>query len=64
MHNISGKTALITGASSTIGLAISQSLLGQHCRFIGIARELTRSVKNNLFEPHSEDLTNLNKKMG
>jgi len=62
MHDLSAKTALITGASSGIGLAITQSLLKQHCRVIGIARDFSKiQLKHELFETHEQDLTDLNK---
>ncbi|MCK5667248.1 MAG: SDR family NAD(P)-dependent oxidoreductase [Thiotrichaceae bacterium] len=62
MKNFSGKTALITGASSGIGLAITQTLLTQQCRVIGIARDFSKvDIQNELFESFSQDLTDLNK---
>ncbi len=62
MKNLSGKTALITGASSGIGLAITRALLAQQCRVIGIARDFSKAdIQNELFESFNQDLTDLNK---
>ena len=62
MPDLSNKTALVTGASSGIGLAITQALLHQQCRVIGIARDFTKvAIENPLFESHIQDLTDLNK---
>ena len=62
MKNLSGKTPLITGASSGIGLAITQVLLVQQCRVIGIARDFSKAdIQNELFESFNQDLTDLNK---
>lgn len=61
MQNLSGKTALVTGASSGIGLAITQTLLGQKCRVIGVARDFDKvHLNNDLFESHRLDLSDLN----
>ena len=55
------KTALVTGASSGIGLAISQTLLKQQYRVIGLARDFSKvNIDNPLFETHTQDLTDLN----
>jgi len=62
MNMLSGKTALVTGASSGIGLAITQTLLSQHCRVIGIARDFSKvNFNSDLFESFSQDLSDLNK---
>lgn len=62
MNDLSGKTALITGASSGIGLTITQSLLDLNCKVIGIARDFSKiSIDNPLFETHSLDLVDLEK---
>ena len=62
MPDLSNKTALVTGASSGIGLAITQALLQQQCRVIGIARDFNKvTIESPLFESHSQDLTDLNK---
>lgn len=60
MNTLQGKTALVTGASSGIGRAITLQLLAQHCRVIGLGRDFTRNpVENPLFTFHSQDLTEL-----
>ena len=60
MNNFSDKTAIVTGASSGIGLAISNALLQQQCRVIGIARDFSKSpITSPLFEPHEQDLGKL-----
>lgn len=65
MKNLAGKTALVTGASSGIGLAITQCLVQQHCRVIGLARNFNKTkIENELFEPHSQDLIALDKTSG
>ncbi len=62
MNMLSGKTALVTGASSGIGLAITQTLLAQHCRVIGIARDFSKvNIDSDFFESFSQDLGDLNK---
>lgn len=62
MQNLSGKTALITGASSGIGLAVTRLLLSLHCRVIGIARDFDKlNLDKELFQSHSQDLVDLNK---
>ena len=54
------KTALVTGASSGIGLAITRSLLAAECRVIGIARDFTKlDLSNELFQAHTQDLVEL-----
>ena len=61
MINLSTKTALVTGASSGIGLSITRTLLAQQCRVIGIARDFTKvNIDSNLFQFFSQDLTDLN----
>ncbi len=56
------KTALVTGASSGIGLAITRSLLAAGCRVIGIARDFTKlDLSSELFEAHSQDLVELDR---
>ena len=62
MKNLSGKVALVTGASSGIGLSITQTLLTQQCRVIGIARDFSKAnINSELFVPFSQDLVDLNK---
>jgi len=54
------KTALVTGASSGIGLAICEALLKQQCRVIGLARNFSKvTLGNPLFEAHTQDLSDL-----
>lgn len=61
MNDLSTKTALVTGASSGIGLTITQTLLAQQCRVIGIARDFDKvNIDSNLFQSFSQDLTDLN----
>lgn len=52
------KTALITGASSGIGLAVAQKLLENDWRVIGISRSASPIVNNN-FTNYENDLTNI-----
>ena len=60
MSELSGKTAIVSGASSGIGLAITQALLQQHCRVFGIARDFSKSrIESALFEAHEQDLSDL-----
>ncbi len=60
MSTLSGKTALVTGVSSGIGLAITQTLLDQQCRVIGIARDFSKvTIVSDSLETHSQDLVNL-----
>ena len=62
MKDLSAKIALVTGASSGIGLAITQTLLARQCRVIGIARDFSKAnINNKYFEPVSQDLMDLNK---
>jgi NADP-dependent 3-hydroxy acid dehydrogenase YdfG len=61
MNELQGKTALVTGASSGIGLAITQCLLDHGCHVIGLARDFQKaSINSPLFEAHSQDLADLN----
>lgn len=54
------KTALITGSSSGIGLAIVNSLLQQQYRVLGIARNHQKSAINHpLFTGYDQDLSQL-----
>ena len=58
--NLANKTALVTGASSGIGLAISRSLIAEQCQVIGIARDFTKlDLSSELFTTHSQDLVEL-----
>ncbi len=61
MNELNGKTAIVSGASSGIGLAISQALLQQQCRVIGIARDFSKagSLTAPLFAAHEQDLAEL-----
>lgn len=62
MHDLKGHTALVTGASSGIGLAISQCLLQSGCRVNGIARDFAKAdLQHPLFESHVLDLQDLEK---
>ncbi|MDJ0834713.1 MAG: SDR family oxidoreductase [Gammaproteobacteria bacterium] len=59
-EDLATKTALVTGASSGIGLAISRSLLAAGCRVIGIARDFSKlDPTSDRFETHSQDLVDL-----
>lgn len=60
MNNLEHKIAIVSGASSGIGLAITQALLAQQCRVIGIARDFSRvPIDSPLFEAHEQDLGKL-----
>lgn len=62
MNSLAGKSALVTGASSGIGRAISQSLLEHQCQVIGIARDFNKTgIQNPLFKTYQQDLTDLQK---
>jgi len=57
---LSTKTALVTGASSGIGLAIARSLLEQQCQVVGIARDFSKcELDSDGFEGVSLDLEDL-----
>lgn len=61
MTLLADKTALVTGASSGIGLAISKALVQLNCRVIGIARDFSRSALHaENFETYAQDLEDLN----
>lgn len=60
MPDLSGKTALVTGASSGIGLATCRRLLRHNCRVIGIARDFSKiGLDHPLLTTHSLDLLDL-----
>jgi 3-hydroxy acid dehydrogenase / malonic semialdehyde reductase len=60
MSSLSNKTAVITGSSSGIGLAIVNTLLQQQCKVIGIARNHKKaSIDNPLFTAYDQDLSDL-----
>jgi len=62
MNDLSSKTALVTGASSGIGLAISQALLAKRCQVIGIARDFSKAqIDSDLFDGYEQDLGELQK---
>lgn len=62
MNSLAQKTALVTGASSGIGLAITKTLLTQQCRVIGIARDFRKiNIDSELFQSVSQDLVDLHK---
>lgn len=61
MSDMTEKTALVTGASSGIGLAITRQLLEQQCHVVGIARDFSKTgVESELFESYTVDLADLN----
>ena len=60
MLSLANKTALVTGSSSGIGLAITQRLLSGGCRVIGIARDHGKAgIDDELFTPLTLDLARL-----
>jgi 3-hydroxy acid dehydrogenase / malonic semialdehyde reductase len=60
MTTLAHKTALITGSSSGIGLAIANALLQQQCGIIGIARNHQKAaIDNPLFTAYEQDLSDL-----
>ncbi len=62
MQDLTTKTALVTGASSGIGLAISQTLVQQGCQVIGLARNFNKCPLNDSrFTTYSQDLADLDK---
>lgn len=62
MTQLAAKTAIVTGASSGIGLAITQSLLQQQCKVIGVARNNNKAgIENALFTALDLDLSELSK---
>lgn len=60
MHQLSTKIALVSGASSGIGLAISEALIQQGCQVIGLARDFNKCpLKDELFSTYSQELGDL-----
>ncbi len=60
MHDLTGKTALVTGASSGIGRAICETLLARQCKVTGIARNFSKAeLDHPLFQPIEQDLGEL-----
>ena len=60
MNDLSAKTALVSGASSGIGLAICECLLARGCRVIGIARDFAKvGIDDPLFIQYGQDLSDL-----
>ena len=60
MNELTNKTALVTGASSGIGEAISQQLLDAGCKVIGIGRDFSKSsIDSARFETICLDLADL-----
>ena len=43
--NLTGKTAVVTGASRGIGLATVRTLIGEGVRVVGAARTITQELK-------------------
>jgi NAD(P)-dependent dehydrogenase (short-subunit alcohol dehydrogenase family) len=54
---LTGKTAVVTGASRGIGLAIAESLSAQGARVVGAARTMTPELKNASEASVSADLS-------
>lgn len=62
MHPIADQTALVTGSSSGIGLAIVHRLLDEQCKVIGIARNHAKAdIDHPLFNSYDQDLSQLEK---
>lgn len=60
MQKLSGKSALVTGVSSGIGLSVAQALVARNCRVIGLARNPDKTaLDRNFFKPHRVDLVDL-----
>ena len=60
MQDLSAKTALVSGASSGIGLAISQLLIEQGYQVIGIARDFSKCpLVSERFTTFAQDLGDL-----
>jgi len=54
------KTAIVTGASSGIGYALTQRLLKLRYKVIGVSRTITqKEFENDVFEPIQADLSTL-----
>jgi NAD(P)-dependent dehydrogenase (short-subunit alcohol dehydrogenase family) len=54
---LSGKTAVVTGASRGIGLAVTRALIGEGVRVIAAAREDTEELRESGAVPVVADLT-------
>ncbi|MFI7338352.1 SDR family NAD(P)-dependent oxidoreductase [Streptomyces sp. NPDC050085] len=55
--NLTGKTALVTGASRGIGLAVTRTLIAEGVRVIGAARTITPELKETGARPVPVDLS-------
>ena len=54
---LSGKTAIVTGASRGIGLAITRALIGEGARVVAAARKDTKDLRDLGAVPVIADLT-------
>jgi NAD(P)-dependent dehydrogenase (short-subunit alcohol dehydrogenase family) len=54
--NLTGKTAVVTGASRGIGLAVVRTLIGEGVRVVGAARTITPELKESGAVPVRVDL--------
>ena len=54
---LSGKTAIVTGASRGIGLAVTRALIGEGVRVVAAAREGTDELRELGAVPVITDLT-------
>ncbi len=62
MQALVNKTALVTGSSSGIGLAVTRCLLEHDCKVIGLARNHTKAgIADNRFNAIDTDLADLDR---